>query len=462
MTTTASTTTATTTNTTLVALGDSITFGYNLGQTNNLPSHKAFPYLVGASQGWAVADLGVPGWTSRNLLSALSTPRFQQALHSAKVVTVDIGSNDLLQAAGPLLTRAANPAGSSLTAADKQRFQAAAVQFATDLPAIVQAIRQQTAAPIVLVTLYDPFPDLTALHTVTEQMLSIANGVILQTAAQDRCLIANAYQSFNHQQLSLVRVQDVDIHPTVTGQQVLAQLVSAATSKPAWHQPGYYAVAAAGVVVRNKASATGTAVAWLHGQEGALVDGFQAGWLQVTMPDSLQGFVPMTSATLLLRPWATGTFARQRPVVDRARALARQGHAWPAFTWHHQTYVPVSAMTVGTGIHASWSNAQHELDLTTPGAAGLFGSEQAGGQGPAPVASSQTILRVLPSGQRAAVVLQTAGILVQIDGEPVELSSEPVLYNGQVYVPAAGLWEAFGGVVKQSAGGLQLLSPAGS
>ncbi|WP_238943050.1 hypothetical protein [Planococcus beijingensis] len=34
----------------LVALGDSIPFGYNLGETNDRPAEVAFPYLIGVTQ----------------------------------------------------------------------------------------------------------------------------------------------------------------------------------------------------------------------------------------------------------------------------------------------------------------------------------------------------------------------------------------------------------------------------
>jgi lysophospholipase L1-like esterase len=82
----------------LVALGDSISFGYNLGDTNNNtnPSPSAFPNLI-QSGNFNVTNLGVPGLISTRLLANLSIPAAQAAIGNADVITLFIGSNDLLQ-----------------------------------------------------------------------------------------------------------------------------------------------------------------------------------------------------------------------------------------------------------------------------------------------------------------------------------------------------------------------------
>ncbi|MDP4158056.1 MAG: SGNH/GDSL hydrolase family protein, partial [Bacillota bacterium] len=57
----------------LVALGDSITFGYHLpDQIGQQPSPHAFPSLIGEGH-FKVTNLGYPGLTSSGLLLALST-----------------------------------------------------------------------------------------------------------------------------------------------------------------------------------------------------------------------------------------------------------------------------------------------------------------------------------------------------------------------------------------------------
>ncbi|WP_165347092.1 SGNH/GDSL hydrolase family protein [Gottfriedia acidiceleris] len=81
----------------LVGLGDSITFGFNLGTTNNIPSNYAFPFLIGENANLVVRDLGVPGWTTDNLLQAIKyDTNFRQSVKHTDYITLDIGNNDLL------------------------------------------------------------------------------------------------------------------------------------------------------------------------------------------------------------------------------------------------------------------------------------------------------------------------------------------------------------------------------
>lgn len=83
----------------LVALGDSITFGYNLGVNNEHPSKFAFPYIIGQDANLRVRDLGVPGWRTDHLFFSIKNDdTYRDAVRHANYVTLDIGSNDLLQA----------------------------------------------------------------------------------------------------------------------------------------------------------------------------------------------------------------------------------------------------------------------------------------------------------------------------------------------------------------------------
>ena len=45
----------------LVSVGDSIPFGFNLGQTNKNPAKTSYPYLIGKLSDLRVRNLGVPG-----------------------------------------------------------------------------------------------------------------------------------------------------------------------------------------------------------------------------------------------------------------------------------------------------------------------------------------------------------------------------------------------------------------
>lgn len=84
---------------TVVSLGDSITFGWNLEQPQTPPvqSENAFPFLIGNGN-TEVLNVSYPGWTSTQLLEAIKTVKAKQMLQQAETVTLSIGANDLLQA----------------------------------------------------------------------------------------------------------------------------------------------------------------------------------------------------------------------------------------------------------------------------------------------------------------------------------------------------------------------------
>ncbi|MCI0182070.1 SGNH/GDSL hydrolase family protein [Sulfoacidibacillus ferrooxidans] len=215
----------------LVALGDSITFGYNLGN-NKAPSQKAFPYVIGSAKGYRVTDLGVPGWTSGNLLQALTTPRFMTAIRGAKVITVDIGSNDILQPAikDGLLHASGQPP--TLTSAEKLQFVDAIATFGQNLHAILTKIHTvNPQAQIILYNIYDPIPEsYVKLRMISELLIGSENAIIATEGSEDHLAVADAYQAFN-QQLSTY-VLPGHVHPTVAGQQELAKLGLAILARP--------------------------------------------------------------------------------------------------------------------------------------------------------------------------------------------------------------------------------------
>ncbi len=212
---------------TLVALGDSITFGYNLDDTDNnsVPSQYAFPYLMGRADHLRVSDLGIPGWTSGDLLSALQRPNFSRAIRGASAITLDIGSNDLLQwaEANGLLSSGSTPP--ALSQQQQSEIQNIITQFGKNFAQSIALIRSESSAPIVAYNLYDPFPTQSPLHPLDEQLEALVNATITQMAAANKnVVVADAHSAFNGNQLTDVRVAQGDVHPTVAGQSVLAQI----------------------------------------------------------------------------------------------------------------------------------------------------------------------------------------------------------------------------------------------
>lgn len=217
----------------LVALGDSITFGYNLGPNNKQPAHEAFPYLLGKWNGDTVRDLGVPGWTSADLLTALQQDTtLQSTVRQASVVTIDIGSNDLLGLAEKDgLLNSSNPV---VTPQEQAQFAQAIAEFAQNLPQILAQVHHLAPhAYVVLYNLYDPISSqFVNLHALAEQLVGQENQVIAKMASQAGLPVANAYAAFNGRQDILVR--PADVHPTILGQDALAAVGEQALTTEEW------------------------------------------------------------------------------------------------------------------------------------------------------------------------------------------------------------------------------------
>lgn len=211
----------------IVSLGDSITYGWNLDQDKSRPSEYAFPALIG-ERDHKVTNLSRPGWTSSQLLAAMELdPAFNDALKKADVVTLNIGSNDLMQAAGlSEILKSGKPV--QVTPEMGQKVQVAILQLKINLNSILANIRANTDAPVILYTLYNPFglsgnPVLNSIHFLGENFIGTVNAQIIKPSGQPgSILIADAYTVYHGNQAQFILPGD--IHPTVEGQYALAKL----------------------------------------------------------------------------------------------------------------------------------------------------------------------------------------------------------------------------------------------
>ncbi|WP_066069611.1 GDSL-type esterase/lipase family protein [Neobacillus soli] len=219
----------------LVALGDSITYGWNLEKdsdpTNSQQSLKAYPYLIGNGNYSVAKNISGGGWTSANLLAEISKPENLEAIKNADVITLNIGSNDFLQ--NPAIQQIrSNPAllndpivGPTLL----NQLNALIPQISTDLfnnlGLIMGTIRaQNNDAHIIVYNIYNPFSDtLAALYPLGEQFLPLVNTGIQGFAAQTQSLLSDSYAAFKGKQSDLI-FPNGDVHPNEEGQKVLANL----------------------------------------------------------------------------------------------------------------------------------------------------------------------------------------------------------------------------------------------
>ncbi len=196
----------------LTALGDSITFGYNLEQHNHRVSKDAFPFVIGDYADLRVRDLGVAGWQTQDLLNALETnEKFQQAVAHADYITLDIGNNDLLQAFSD----------SNVTSDEVQ-------SMLDKLSEIILEIRELSDAPVVVYNIYNPFQVGDPRHDIGNVLLSqmvnpqIESLVNVLNQELQNIVLADAFTAFGENQADYVLPND--IHPTIAGQKVLAEI----------------------------------------------------------------------------------------------------------------------------------------------------------------------------------------------------------------------------------------------
>lgn len=213
----------------LVALGDSIPYGFNLGTDNETPSKDAFPYLIGQDAGIRVPNLAVSGWKTDDMISALESQKYRRAIRNADYITLNIGNNDLLEAlfSASILTKIEYTKSFDVhlnEEIDKSK-------LFPNLQAIIIEIRSLTEAPVIIYNVYNPFQMSNPLHNVASDVLPDINGIFdeyvtLLNATEKDILLADAFHAFGTNQAEYVIDAGYlpDIHPTFAGQRLLADI----------------------------------------------------------------------------------------------------------------------------------------------------------------------------------------------------------------------------------------------
>ncbi|WP_079477721.1 SGNH/GDSL hydrolase family protein [Halobacillus salinus] len=200
----------------LVALGDSIPYGYHLPS----PSDQSFPSLIAKEKGWKLTNLSKPGMTSTQLLAAIKhEEEFQQALKEADIVVLYIGGNDLLN----LLKE--NKGLSGLTKGEVGKVSSKLIR---NLSAIMMELNKRTDAKVLLYNLYNPYPDAgfsidLPLDYINMQYATVAE---LLDYVMDVKVIDASKAFHKHPEYLIID----DVHPTIIGQHVLADLGLSALS----------------------------------------------------------------------------------------------------------------------------------------------------------------------------------------------------------------------------------------
>ncbi|RNF38851.1 SGNH/GDSL hydrolase family protein [Planococcus salinus] len=202
---------------TLVALGDSITYGANLADSGR----SAYPYLIGEDAGFEVHNLAVSGWQTEHVMEALrEDEEHRQKVEGADVIAMTIGGNDLLEILRMVETASAG---------DPERMQEILNQelgsntFFNELGELIEEIQSLTDAQILLYTIYNPFPPHSYMHQIGEAFLPEVNAAFGEVAeSYENVYLADAYSAYRDKQEDYIIAGD--IHPTEKGQAVLAEI----------------------------------------------------------------------------------------------------------------------------------------------------------------------------------------------------------------------------------------------
>jgi lysophospholipase L1-like esterase len=245
-----------------LALGDSIAFGFSplLPYEPPFTQFVGYPESAGAAEGLRVWNAACPGETSGSFLDPAqpdngchSAPSyFAQGLHvpygtatsqieyatsfleanpATKLVTLDIGGNDLL------LVQNACGTGTTADACIAERLPGTLATYAENLGTILGRLRAtRYAGPIVLLTQYATnYEDETQLAALTP-----LNAEVTAVAVLHGAVVADGYGAFLAASLStlgnpcaaglLIVLPDgtCNVHPSPAGRQVLTKAVLAA------------------------------------------------------------------------------------------------------------------------------------------------------------------------------------------------------------------------------------------
>lgn len=202
---------------TLVALGDSITYGANLEN----PVESAYPYLIAEAAELDVHNLAVSGWQTGQLIEAIRTDaEYRQAVEDADYIAMTIGGNDLLQ----ILRTAEAESGGNMEVMLGSILEEMGSNVVFDqVGELIQEIRSLTDARILLFNIYNPLPPSSSLYSVGDYLLPQVNTAILNVAeSYENVYLADAFAAYQNNQDAYIIAGD--IHPTEEGQAILAEI----------------------------------------------------------------------------------------------------------------------------------------------------------------------------------------------------------------------------------------------
>ncbi len=413
------------------AFGDSITFGYGLTKSTTVPSALAYPNLAAEITGMKVYDEGVSGLTSDGLIQMLQSGKYDSILQNSNKITVDIGSNDLLQTAAPYLLSETTPPPNVL-----MTMQSAINHYAGKLNTIIQKIQTNSKAELVLFNLYNPLPPGVPLYTLGESEIGAMNKVLVHIAYQDQLPVVDVASLFRAKEWLYVRLLENDVHPNALGQSAIA-----AELLRVWADPKAYVPKAFATITHTSHQLTkGTVVNVLsdHGSFWKVQVRGSTNHLiaNVSSKDVSPLFYRYEQSAHFHTAHVSGVLGGNL-IVDLAPATLTS----PILTVNHAVYAPLTDVAHALGYTLAWQPTSHNVWITGGGT-----GKNSTGQTQTP-ASSNTSLK------KANIQITYSGIGIDVNGARMpapQLSNEPFFYQQKIYIPVADIGPMFDAVTKVS------------
>jgi lysophospholipase L1-like esterase len=253
-----------------VALGDSIAYGYGLSDIEA----QSYTNLVASGLGTNLINYAVNGMTSDGLLTALENlgegTTGRTRLQNASLITVSIGSNDLLSKLSGVWNKMPQSekadAGvyaaleASLTSEEKlAEFASGVESYRQNLPKIYAALRGlNKSAQIIMTEFYNPYYGVMLgafdFGALSDKFIVQMNELLHAGQTDMDYEIAPVYDAFNKPALTNVDMSalNLDPHPNNAGHAIFAEAVLSAVD--------YTALPVIAQVTETESAGSGTSV----------------------------------------------------------------------------------------------------------------------------------------------------------------------------------------------------------